>query len=90
VLSAVCIVTVRASASGDIAASNQLAKPRFRDLHRLVGPDDHVGGFEITVDDAARMSGGERDRNPQRLVQAHRGMSASRLFSLAAGRTPSR
>jgi hypothetical protein len=56
VLSAVCILRVRASASGDIAASNSLAKAKSRDLHRLVGPDDHVGGFEITVDDAARMS----------------------------------
>ena len=58
-----------------LVGSNQFGQAEIEHLHRAVGPDHHIGRFEIAMDDAARMRGRERvgdgDGDAERFAEAH-------------------
>ena len=87
-LTSAWLVSVGESSSGVSASANQLGEAEIEHLDRAVGADDHVGRLEVAVDDAARVRGGERvrdrNRNPQRLVEAHPLARNERIEALAA------
>ena len=43
-----------------LIVSNHFSQAEVEHLHRAVGPDDHVGRFEIAMNNAPRVRGGER------------------------------
>ena len=74
-LSAPCAVTVAVVRVRVLVGSHQFGQAEVEHLHRAVGPDHHIGGFEIAMDDAARVRGregvGDGDGDPKRVAEAH-------------------